>query len=80
MNHGTSPLDGWAVRWKPGDGTRITSVWNGASSTASDGTVTVRNVDHNRTIAADGTTTFGFTASSSSGNNGPVGTVGCVTP
>ncbi|MEV6961189.1 lytic polysaccharide monooxygenase [Streptomyces sp. NPDC051207] len=79
MNHGTQPLNGWAVQWKPGSGTKINSVWNGSLSTASDGTVTVRNADHNRTVAADGTTTFGFTATST-GNNLPAGTVGCVTP
>lgn len=61
MNHGTQPLDGWAVRWKPGTGTKINSVWNGSMTTASDGTVTVRNADHNRTVAADGSTTLGFT-------------------
>ncbi len=79
MNHGTSPRSGWAVQWKPGDGTRIASAWNGSLSTGSDGTVTVRNVDHNRVIPADGSVTFGFTATSS-GNDFPAGTIGCVTP
>ena len=45
----------------------------------SDGTVTVRNVDHNRVVNPDGSVTFGFTATSS-GNDFPVGTIGCVTP
>ncbi|WP_211294718.1 cellulose binding domain-containing protein, partial [Streptomyces glaucescens] len=44
-----------------------------------DGTVTVRNADHNRTIPPDGTVTFGFTATST-GNNLPVGSVTCVNP
>ncbi|MFB9462662.1 lytic polysaccharide monooxygenase auxiliary activity family 9 protein [Streptomyces cinereospinus] len=79
MNHNAAPRDGWAVRWQPGAGTRISQVWNGAPSTGSDGTVTVRNVDHNRTIAPDGSVTFGFTATST-GNNLPAGTVDCVTP
>jgi chitin-binding protein len=79
MNHATQPLNGWGVQWKPGTGTRITSVWNGSLTTGSDGTVTVRNVDHNRVIQADGTVTFGFTATST-GNNLPIGTIGCVNP
>ncbi|MEU9559159.1 lytic polysaccharide monooxygenase [Streptomyces fumanus] len=79
MNHGTEPRNGWAVQWKPGSGTRINTVWNGTLSTGSDGTVTVRNADHNRVIAADGSTSFGFTATST-GNNLPVGSVECVNP
>ncbi|MFF1465540.1 lytic polysaccharide monooxygenase [Streptomyces sp. NPDC058330] len=78
MNHGTEPRDGWAVQWKPGAGTQINSVWNGSLSTGSDGTVTVRDVDHNRVITPDGSVTFGFTATSS-GNDYPAGTIGCVT-
>ncbi|MEV7478486.1 MULTISPECIES: lytic polysaccharide monooxygenase auxiliary activity family 9 protein [Streptomyces] len=78
MNHGTEPRNGWAVQWKPGTGTQINSVWNGTLSTGSDGTVTVRNVDHNRVIAPDGSVTFGFTANST-GNDFPAGTIGCVT-
>jgi predicted carbohydrate-binding protein with CBM5 and CBM33 domain len=77
MNHGTEPRNGWAVQWTPGVGTRINSVWNGALSTGSDGSVTVRNVDHNRVIAADGSVTFGFTATST-GNDYPIGTIGCL--
>jgi chitin-binding protein len=79
MNHNTAAREGWAVRWQPGAGTKISQVWNGALSTGSDGTVTVRNVDHNRTIPPDGTVTFGFTATST-GNNLPVGSVTCVNP
>lgn len=77
MNHNTTALNGWAVTWKPGSGTKLGSVWNGTLSTASDGTVTVKNVDHNRAIAPDGSVTFGFTATST-GNNLPAGTIGCV--
>ncbi|MEW2511300.1 lytic polysaccharide monooxygenase [Streptomyces sp. NPDC046870] len=78
MNHGTTPLDGWAVAWQPGAGTRISSLWNGTLSTGTDGTVTVRNADHNRVVPADGSVTFGFTATST-GNNVPAGSIGCVT-
>ncbi|WP_031002388.1 lytic polysaccharide monooxygenase [Streptomyces sp. NRRL F-5727] len=79
MNHGTTARDGWAVKWTPGAATRISSLWNGALTTGSDGTVTVRNVDYNRTIPPDGSVTFGFTATST-GNNHPVGSVVCVNP
>ncbi|MCK1823667.1 lytic polysaccharide monooxygenase [Streptomyces sp. XM83C] len=78
MNHNSSALNGWAVSWKPGSGTTINTVWGGTVSTASDGTVTVRAADYNRTIPADGSVTFGFTANST-GNNGPVGSISCVT-
>ncbi|MCM1975310.1 MULTISPECIES: lytic polysaccharide monooxygenase [Streptomyces] len=79
MNHGTAPLNGWAVRWQPGTGTTISSVWNGRLSPGTDGTVTVRNADYNATVPADGSVTFGFTATST-GNDFPVGTIGCVNP
>ncbi|MFK3728849.1 lytic polysaccharide monooxygenase [Streptomyces sp. NPDC088090] len=79
MNHATTARDGWAVRWTPGTGTRIASLWNGALTTGTDGTLTVRNVDYNRTVPADGSVTFGFTATST-GNDHPVGSVVCVTP
>ncbi|MFD7990129.1 lytic polysaccharide monooxygenase auxiliary activity family 9 protein [Streptomyces mexicanus] len=78
MNHGTAPLRGWTVTWRPGTGTKISSAWNGTLSTASDGTVTVRNTDYNGAVPADGSVTFGFTATSS-GNDYPVGSVGCAT-
>ncbi|AQS70900.1 lytic polysaccharide monooxygenase [Streptomyces pactum] len=79
MNHGTEPLNGWAVQWRPGSGTTLGGVWNGSLSSGTDGTVTVRNVDHNRVIPPDGSVSFGFTATST-GNDFPVGTIGCVAP
>ncbi|WP_411075949.1 lytic polysaccharide monooxygenase [Streptomyces sp. cmx-4-7] len=79
MNHLTTARDGWAVRWKPGAGTKVTSVWNGALTTGSDGTLTVANLDYNRIVPPDGSVTFGFTATST-GNDFPVGSIGCVTP
>ncbi|MEU1434172.1 lytic polysaccharide monooxygenase [Streptomyces sp. NPDC005786] len=79
MNHGTTARDGWAVQWTPGTGTHVSSVWNGVLTTGSDGTLKVKNADYNRTIAPDGSTTFGFTATST-GNDFPVGSIGCVNP
>ncbi|TGZ16398.1 chitin-binding protein [Streptomyces sp. S816] len=80
MNHGTAPINGWHVGWTPGSGTTIGSVWSGTLSTASGGGVTVANAAYNGTIPADGSTTFGFTATSSSGNNLPSGSLNCTTP
>lgn len=79
MNHGTTARDGWAVKWTPGAGAKVSSVWNGALTTGSDGTVTVRSLDYNRSIPPNGSVTFGFTATST-GNNLPVGSIGCVNP
>lgn len=79
MNHGTTALEGWAVQWTPGAGTTISSAWNGALTTGSDGALTVRNAEYNRTVPPDGSVTFGFTATST-GNNFPVGSIGCVNP
>lgn len=78
MNHSTAPPNGWAVAWKPGADTTISSLWNGSSSTGTDGTGTVRNLDHNHVVPADGSVTFGFTATST-GNDLPTGSVGRVT-
>jgi chitin-binding protein len=39
--------------------------------------VSVTNAAYNGTIAADGSTTFGFTANSSNGNNLPNGSITC---
>jgi chitin-binding protein len=79
MNHGTSPLSGWHVGWTPGSGTTIGSVWNGVLSKGTNGSVTVTNADYNRTVPADGSTTFGLVATSS-GNNLPSGSLTCTSP
>ncbi|WP_377272819.1 lytic polysaccharide monooxygenase [Peterkaempfera sp. SMS 1(5)a] len=75
MNHGTAPLSKWSVSWTTGTGTQITSLWNGTLSAPS-GAVTVTNAAYNGTIAANGSTTFGFTANST-GNNLPIGSISC---
>ncbi|WP_352240596.1 cellulose binding domain-containing protein [Microbispora sp. NBRC 16548] len=57
---GSSAVNGWTVKWTwPGDQT-ISSLWNG-TQTVSGSSVTVRNADYNGSIAAGGSTTFGFT-------------------
>lgn len=61
-NGGTATLNGWTVRMTLAGGQTITSLWNGVN-TGSSGAVSVRNAAYNGTVPANGTTTFGFTAS-----------------
>ncbi|WP_322899716.1 cellulose binding domain-containing protein [Actinacidiphila rubida] len=77
MNHGTTPTGHWTVTWTPGDGTKISQLWNG-NLTTSGSAVTVTNASYNGTIAPDGNTTFGFTATSSSGIDLPNGSITCT--
>ncbi|MEW2519197.1 lytic polysaccharide monooxygenase [Actinacidiphila alni] len=78
MNHGTTASSHWKVNWTLGAGTQITSLWNGTRST-SGSDVAVTNAPYNGTIPPDGaSTTFGFTADSSSGNNLPAGSITCT--
>lgn len=58
---GNAPINGWSVRWTLGAGQAITQVWNGTLST-SGSAVTVTNASYNGSIAASGSTTFGFLA------------------
>lgn len=58
---GTSAISGWTVRWTLASGQTITQLWNGVLTT-SGSSVTVRNVSYNGNLAANATTTFGFTA------------------
>ncbi|MET9453225.1 glycoside hydrolase family 3 N-terminal domain-containing protein [Streptomyces cinerochromogenes] len=67
-NTGSAALTGWAVDWDLG-GSRVTSLWNGALSTA-DGRATVRNAAFNGSLPPGGTTSFGFTADGTAGTPG----------
>uniref|UniRef100_UPI0035A25764 cellulose binding domain-containing protein n=1 Tax=Microbispora amethystogenes TaxID=1427754 RepID=UPI0035A25764 len=58
---GSSAVNGWTVKWAWPGGQTISSLWNGVSS-GSGSSVTVRNESYNGSIAAGGSTTFGFTA------------------
>ncbi|WUH91554.1 lytic polysaccharide monooxygenase [Streptomyces sp. NBC_00433] len=77
MNHGTSPSSHWTVNWKLGDGTTINSLWNGVLTT-SGGNAKAVNANYNGTIPPDGTTTFGFTANTTTGINLPNGSITCT--
>ncbi|MEU8268907.1 endo-1,4-beta-xylanase [Sphaerisporangium sp. NPDC049002] len=61
VNAGNSPVNGWTVKWTWPGGQSISSLWNG-TQTVSGSSVTVRNASYNGSIAANSSTTFGFTA------------------
>lgn len=56
---GGPAINRWSVRWELPTGQSIGSLWNGALSQRGS-SVTVTNVDYNRTVAAGGSATFGF--------------------
>ncbi len=58
---GSAAISGWTVRWTWPGGQTFSSVWNGRQS-VSGPNVTVVNAPYNGSIAAGGSTTFGFTA------------------
>ncbi|WP_405393874.1 endo-1,4-beta-xylanase [Microbispora hainanensis] len=61
---GSSPVNGWTVRWTWPGGQTFSNVWNGTPS-VSGSSVTVTNAFYNGSIAAGSSTTFGFTANGS---------------
>ncbi|GAA1266659.1 hypothetical protein GCM10009677_18660 [Sphaerisporangium rubeum] len=61
---GTSAISRWTVSWTWPGGQSISSLWNGVRS-GSGSNVTVRNEAYNGSVAANGSTTFGFTATGS---------------
>ncbi|WP_404804763.1 cellulose binding domain-containing protein [Microbispora sitophila] len=62
---GNSAINGWTVNWTwPGSQT-ITQIWGGVRS-GSGANATVRNEAWNGSVAANGSTTFGFIAGGSS--------------
>ncbi|MBB2911105.1 chitin-binding protein [Streptosporangium becharense] len=74
-NTGSSGINGWTATWTLDGGSGINSVWN-ATHTVSGSTVTARNADWNRTIAAGASTTFGLTGSGTAGSP----SVTCTSP
>jgi endoglucanase len=58
---GTAAIHGWTVRWTLASGQSITQLWNGAL-TVSGSSVTVANLSYNGALAANATTSFGYTA------------------
>ncbi|GAA3157053.1 lytic polysaccharide monooxygenase [Planomonospora alba] len=74
-NSGGSALNGWTVTWTLPGGSTINSLWSG-THTVSGSSVTVKNADWNRSIPANGSTTFGFTANGGAGSP----TLTCTSP
>ena len=72
---GTAAINGWTVRWTFANGEQISQLWN-ASYTISGSTVTARNVGWNGSLAANASTSFGYTGS---GTPKAV-TVSCTSP
>ncbi|MFG1845303.1 poly(ethylene terephthalate) hydrolase family protein [Micromonospora carbonacea] len=72
---GSAAINGWTVRLDLGGGQSISQVWNGTLST-SGSTATVRNVSYNGSLAAAGSTTFGFLGSGTP----PAPTPTCTSP
>lgn len=64
-NSSTATINSWTVTWTAPSGSQLAQVWNGRL-TVSGSAVTVRNETHNGTLAADASTTFGFTGTGSS--------------
>ncbi|MEU8574170.1 cellulose binding domain-containing protein [Streptomyces asoensis] len=63
-------LDSWRVAWSFRDGQRIDQMWD--ASVAQNGSrVTATAADYNRSVAANGTLTFGFLASWQKKNTAP---------
>ncbi|WP_199444555.1 cellulase family glycosylhydrolase [Umezawaea beigongshangensis] len=69
-NTGSSPVNGWTLRWSFPSGQTITSIWGGTAS-GSGAEVTVTNAPYTATIPAGGSTSFGFTAAHGGTNTAP---------
>ncbi|MFE4054725.1 endo-1,4-beta-xylanase [Streptomyces sp. NPDC059096] len=71
-NTGTTPVNGWTVRWTWPSGQSVTSAWN-TTLTQSGTQVTAVNAAHNAAIPAGGSTSFGFNGAWSGANTAPSG-------
>ena len=72
----SSGLSGWTVVLPLPNGHTLSQIWGGTASGA--GTVTVKNVDYNGSLAAGASTTFGFIASGA--GSAAVGSATCASP
>ncbi|MFI7229585.1 cellulose binding domain-containing protein [Nonomuraea angiospora] len=76
-NNGWAPLNGWTVGMTLAAGQAVTNLCGGVA-TGSGGAISVRNASYNGTLAAGGTTTFGYVAGGK-GADTPTG-IGCSSP
>jgi cellulase/cellobiase CelA1 len=72
---GSSAVNGWTVQWTFTNGEQVTQMWN-ATHTTSGSTVTARNAAWNGALAANASTTFGYTG----GGTPKAVTVTCTSP
>ena len=61
------------MTWTWPSGQRFTNTWNAAVTSSGDA-VTARNMPYNGSLAAGGSTTWGFTASTTGTNTAPTAT------
>jgi xyloglucan-specific exo-beta-1,4-glucanase len=69
-NNGSTPVNGWTLKWDFPGNQKITNMWN-ATYTQNGTTVTAANVSYNATIEAQGSVTLGFGISYSGSNTQP---------
>ncbi|MFI5928327.1 cellulose binding domain-containing protein [Micromonospora sp. NPDC051543] len=72
QNLGAAPVDGWIVTFSFNGDQQVTSAWN-ATVGQTGSTVTARNVDWNRVLAPNGSTTFGIQGRWSASDAPPLG-------
>ncbi|GGY38439.1 GDSL-type esterase/lipase family protein [Streptomyces djakartensis] len=78
-NTSGSAASSWAATVVPANGARLTQVWNGALTTAADGTATVTNAAWNGALAPGASASFGFVATAPGAAGAPAATVTCTT-
>ncbi|MEU7615292.1 cellulose binding domain-containing protein [Micromonospora rifamycinica] len=74
QNTAATPVDGWTLTFGLRGDQQITSAWN-ATVSQSGATVTARNVDWNRVLAANGSASFGMQGRWNASNAPPTGFV-----
>ncbi|MEV4213641.1 cellulose binding domain-containing protein [Micromonospora sp. NPDC049662] len=72
QNTQAAPVDGWIVTFTFSGDQQVTSAWN-ATVSQTGSTVTARNVDWNRVLAPNGSTTFGIQGRWSASDAPPLG-------
>jgi hypothetical protein len=77
-NTSAAPVTGWTVTVVPANGARVGQLWNGALSTAADGTATVTNANWNGALAPGASAAFGFVATAPATSSAPAATVDCT--
>ncbi|WP_203819793.1 cellulose binding domain-containing protein, partial [Paractinoplanes ferrugineus] len=81
-NTGTTPIDGWNLRWNFTDGQQISQAWN-ATVTQTGDQVTATNAAWNAAVAPGATVSLGFLGTATGANTSPasftLGQTACTT-